>query len=473
MDKRNYRILLVEDDPGDAFFIEEMLDEASDRAMVFQLTHVQRLSEGLDAIAANPPDIVVSDLGLPDSRGLETLNALLQAAETLPIIVLSGLAQEDLALVAVEAGAQDYLIKGRVDADLLRRTIIHSIARKKIEEELKQRNNELAAMYALSSAISATLDLDVLIPSVLQTIIELDLLATKRKAALFLLEDGRFVPAHSVGYPESEFVRSMQLRFASHFCALGMREGRPVIISGKNDVFCAGIPADCTKHIAIPLTSKKQLRGVLCLGVSSEIVIDEHQMCLFLSLGNQLGVALENAGLYEETRRLSLHDPLTNLANRRMLDIHLEKSVSVAERYNHSFAVIMADIDYFKHYNDTKGHAAGDEILKKMATTIARQLRGTDLVARYGGEEFCMLLAETDLETAREVAERIRVVVRDTLGVSLSLGVAEYRKGLSGKKLVDQADKALYTAKKQGRNQVSLYTEGIRNTSIRFSPACS
>jgi diguanylate cyclase (GGDEF)-like protein len=130
-----HTILLIEDDPGDALLIEEMLEKQGSKA---RLATAERLSEGLNFLKQNHCDVVLLDLNLPDSSGLSTMTRLLDAAPRTPIIVLTGLSDESFGIEAVKSGAQDYLIKGDIDGRTLNRSIYHSIERKKLEIALKQ-----------------------------------------------------------------------------------------------------------------------------------------------------------------------------------------------------------------------------------------------------------------------------------------------------------------------------------------------
>ncbi len=163
----------------------------------------------------------------------------------------------------------------------------------------------------------------------------------------------------------------------------------------------------------------------------------------------------ELAALYEETKALSLKDPLTGLGNRRLMDIVLQRSFLKVKRYGGRLSVLMIDIDYFKEYNDTHGHSAGDELLAGIARTISKNVRDIDLVVRYGGEEFLVSLPETDAAEAHETAERIRKGVEEETGVTVSLGLASLEGAMQDKEaLIKKADEALYLAKRKGRNRI-------------------
>lgn len=163
----------------------------------------------------------------------------------------------------------------------------------------------------------------------------------------------------------------------------------------------------------------------------------------------------ELALLYEETKALSLKDPLTGLGNRRFMDVVLQRSFLKVKRYGGCLSVLMIDIDYFKNYNDTYGHGAGDKLLADIARTIANNVRDIDLVVRYGGEEFLVALPETDAAKAYETAERIRMAIEGEEDVTVSLGLASSEDAMQNKEaLIRRADEMLYLAKRNGRNRV-------------------
>lgn len=174
--------------------------------------------------------------------------------------------------------------------------------------------------------------------------------------------------------------------------------------------------------------------------------------------------AVENAAV--TIAKLSATDPLTGLLNRRAFEIELEIESNRAQRLKLPLALIFGDIDYFKMVNDTHGHPVGDEVLKGIAKILKSGARDYDRVARYGGEEFIMILPETKAEIAVEIAERLRRAIEIwklihqeklwPIAITMSFGVAELNKEESLESLIDRTDKALYRAKKSGRNAVFL-----------------
>lgn len=190
----------------------------------------------------------------------------------------------------------------------------------------------------------------------------------------------------------------------------------------------------------------------------------------FAFVGALIGLAfgaysVHLARLYEEVRRLSLTDALTGLHNRRYLMQRLEEEIERCQRYGRSLALIMADLDHFKRYNDRHGHRQGDLLLKEVAAVLRSHVRRPDFVARYGGEEFAVVMPETDLGQATTLAERIRVDLREHApaeragsrrdAVTMSFGVASIPADAGdAATVIEEADRALYHAKSSGRDRV-------------------
>lgn len=168
----------------------------------------------------------------------------------------------------------------------------------------------------------------------------------------------------------------------------------------------------------------------------------------------------------EKFHYFSVHDPLTGLYNRRVLEERIADEIHRAERYQHNIAIFMLDIDHFKLINDTYGHQSGDVVLCHLAKLLEDSIRKTDYVARYGGEEFIVVLPETSLLKSKELAERLCGQIAKTsitingnkqISMTVSIGVATFPEyGKSWKELLAAADSAMYAAKRSGRNQVKF-----------------
>ena len=189
---------------------------------------------------------------------------------------------------------------------------------------------------------------------------------------------------------------------------------------------------------------------------------------IYSEQGTQIGTAAlirdvtEEVRLNKELEKLSTSDALTGLYNRRFLDNRLQVETSRSKRYSSELSIIIFDVDHFKKFNDEYGHSQGDRVLQSLGATLMDAVRDLDLPCRYGGEEFLVILPETGLEGAHKIAERLRIIVENTevdgLSVTISLGVASCNKGKleDPSKFIEIADKALYEAKQNGRNQVVL-----------------
>lgn len=186
----------------------------------------------------------------------------------------------------------------------------------------------------------------------------------------------------------------------------------------------------------------------------------ENRLLEYLLCG--LVYPLRNAITYEMAVQAALRDPLTGVQNRKAMDITLAREVELARRHATAFSLIAIDIDFFKHINDSHGHAAGDCVIRAVADSISTTVRGSDMVFRYGGEEFMVLLSNTGKAGATQLAERIRRSVQGMdihchgarINATISLGAAWLESNDTGLILFQKADQALYAAKSQGRNCV-------------------
>lgn len=171
---------------------------------------------------------------------------------------------------------------------------------------------------------------------------------------------------------------------------------------------------------------------------------------------------------HEEIYRMTIHDGLTQIPNKRYLFDHLEKEFARCRRYSRNLSVVMFDIDHFKKVNDQYGHLTGDYVLKELSDLLRGRIRKEELFARYGGEEFVIVLPESDEDTAGQFAEIIRKKVEDSIfefegqriSVTISLGVAAMASDVRNtNELLKKADDALYEAKDAGRNKVMVKTK--------------
>ncbi len=213
--------------------------------------------------------------------------------------------------------------------------------------------------------------------------------------------------------------------------------------------------------LSVPIELKDHLLGIINVfdkkGKDSGHFTDLDLRILFMIV-RQVRIAIENANLYRELKYLTITDPLTGVYNYRYLTQTLDYEMTRFKRYGRNLAFLMMDVDKFKIYNDSFGHLEGDKLLKAIAKLIKQNIREADVVCRYAGDEFAVILPETDLDQARVTAEKIRKSIAEMSAkcpVSVSIGVAECTSDTNRYHLIQRADSHLYTAKQEGKNQVS------------------
>ena len=249
-----------------------------------------------------------------------------------------------------------------------------------------------------------------------------------------------------------------------------LEKGKPALVMDIAKVSMSPAPADrrykSSSFISYPITLGA--RGIAVMNFTDKAggeTFDKRDLETLDSIAPQIAVAVDRMTLRDkagEYAQLSITDPLTGVLNRRYIEERLGEEINRSDRTGEPISLLMLDVDEFKSYNDRFGHPAGDEALRIIGAILKENLRGADVAARYGGEEFCVLLPETGIEEAGAIAERIRSNIEQTefpkRRVTVSIGIASRTQETgSVQDLVSASDKALYHAKRQGRNNVQIY----------------
>ena len=224
-----------------------------------------------------------------------------------------------------------------------------------------------------------------------------------------------------------------------------------------------------SSYMCMPLMAQGETLGILHLRSNSPSVLLESKMQLAMSVAEHMALALANLKLRESLRSQAIRDPLTGLFNRRYMEESLDRELKRAKRKQVQVGMIMIDIDHFKKFNDSYGHAAGDYLLRELGVFLNSLIRGEDIASRYGGEEFIIILPEASREETMQRAEQIRRDVKN-LNLSnhfqaqdpmtLSVGVAIYpQHGGDAENILRAVDAALYQAKREGRDHVAIAAE--------------
>jgi diguanylate cyclase (GGDEF)-like protein len=214
---------------------------------------------------------------------------------------------------------------------------------------------------------------------------------------------------------------------------------------------------------------RRRIMGVLNLADRTDgRNFDRDDFNVAVQLSELLGTAISTSRLVSEMKSLAETDALTRMSNHRVFREALEREIGRFERYGGPLSLVMLDIDNFKRVNDEHGHLVGDKVLREVSICIRRTVReSVDIPARYGGEEFAVILPSTGLTGTLTVCERLRSAVENTvvsvdgkeLSVTVSIGAAEYRAGITASEFIDEADKAMYLAKRSGKNQVCYWDD--------------
>jgi diguanylate cyclase (GGDEF)-like protein/PAS domain S-box-containing protein len=423
-------LLLVEDNPGDARLLREMFNEQGSHST--ELTHVGCMSEAEEHLAKRGFDIILLDLGLPDVQGLGALRRAHAAAPRVPLVVLTGLDDEFLAAQALQEGAQDYLIKGQIEAPGLLRTMRYAIERKAMEEALfVEKERAQVTLNCIGDAVACT--------DISGNITFLNLVAEKMT--------GCSLP-EAAGRPMAEVFRILDS---------SSRETIPNPMS-------MAVRQDRIVHL--PSNS------VLIRRDGFEIPIEDSVAPIHDREGKATGavmvfrdVSLGRAMALQATHSAQ-HDFLTGLPNRMLLNDRINHAIASAPRNLNKVAVLFLDLDGFKHINDSLGHPIGDKLLQSIAKRLVGCVRGSDTVSRQGGDEFVVLLAEVaKSDDAIIMARRMLQAVAEAhsidqhdLHVTASIGVSIYPDdGLDAETLIKNADTAMYQAKEDGRQDYQFF----------------
>ena len=236
------------------------------------------------------------------------------------------------------------------------------------------------------------------------------------------------------------------------------------LVSGGSEVVRAGLPEEGGGPLSLRLGTDEDGIGLLLLYPPKDGSFDEESEQLAHWLAAQASIAIENERLHRTVKRQAITDELTQLANRRRFTETLAVEVRRAERFSDPLALVLADLDDFKQINDRYGHQTGDEVLRRFSDVLRENVRDFDLPVRYGGEEFAVLLPETGLEGAEQLARRLQSALlhlrlpetgSDKPPVTASFGVASFPAARSAEELLSAADGALYRAKAAGKNRVA------------------
>lgn len=420
--------------------------------------------EGIKKAHEVAPDIILLDVMMPEMDGFETCKRLKADPELthIPVVMVTALSDINDRVKGLEAGADDFITKPINEVHLLAR--VRSLVRLKVMlDELRMRDKTGLEFGLNASDVRhgeempsniLVIDDDVVQARNIQQRLaarQHKVTVTKPKEALDIVASGDF----ELIIVNTLMIDADGLRLCSQIRSQEKSRQIPILIlvdEEEPNVLIKGLEMGINDYLICPLDPNELLARV-----RTQIRRKKFQDALRDSVQQSLNMAIV--------------DSLTKLYNRRYLDVHLKNMVDQALPKRSELSIMTLDIDHFKQVNDGEGlgHHIGDEVLKQVAERIQNCIRNTDLATRPGGEEFTVIMPNTPLKQALEVAERIRTTIADTpfvisardgkLPCTISIGVAEINKaGDTPAEILKRADAALYKAKHEGRNRVIAST---------------
>lgn len=452
----------------------------------YQLIFAADGIEAINQIYSELPDLVLLDVEMPKMSGYHVCRLLRDDPKTadIPVVMITTRDQQSDRFWGLQTGANLYMSKNFQPQEL-RATIVGMLEGVAPHTSPAQKSDGAGREVDVLSRLNALLDRRLYEATLVNEVNRLavsadDFHATVAAVMSILAKIVDFGVGSTLLFEEKQMVLTLNQEVGGNF----LEELQKSIFTGglgpdsepmdpqEVSIHLAGrhepsadisdLPVTCVHTLT--LRGKHKTIGLLSLTCEGSH-FPEAALDLLEVLEGPISTVLDNARLYEETKRLAITDGLTKIYNRRFFQEAIEREYKVAVREKHPISVIMYDIDFFKKVNDTHGHQVGDSVLCAVTQRVKNALRDTDIIARYGGEEFAVVLPGTPLRVATMVAERVRSSVEHRplavkgleLPITISLGVGSHPE--SGVKnqadLLAQTDAALYRAKQAGRNRVA------------------
>ncbi|MCM2334695.1 MAG: diguanylate cyclase [Anaeromyxobacteraceae bacterium] len=399
-------------------------------------------------------DVLLTDVILPGSSGLDLISSAKQLDTNLEVVVITALDKVDPAVRAMKSGASDYLVKP-VTPEALQ----HAVQRCLSTRALLAENMALRAhlkLFETCQRLAATLDRDRLVPMALAAVG-----GESGGTASLLAElstDGTWVLSGASGL---EYQPAAAVLAAVRDALPGLAERGVATLPAPPGEW----PGGATHVLCLPVAEEGALLGAALVLLKDPPSPERLQSATFLC--RHLGLALRNLGRLKQVEHLAYLDDLTHLYNTRYLDVVLERELAGGR----PFTLLFMDVDHFKAVNDQHGHLSGSRLLVEVARVLRSCVRDEDVLVRYGGDEYVMLLVGIDSGGGLKVAERIRRAIEDhrflsrestPVRITSSIGLASFPEHARSKaEIIDLADRAMYRGKRTTRNVVYMASKDL------------
>ncbi|MHB8108450.1 MAG: diguanylate cyclase [Syntrophorhabdaceae bacterium] len=444
------RLFIIDDEEMLLAVLQEFLTQFGLKVFTFN-----RMPDLETELAEKRPHAILCDIVLPGMSGIDILKVIKRIDHRIPVIMMTGYADENERLESLSNGAYALLTKPFKSFEELFHIVNNSMNHYRevlrteeltaqVEERYRREKInilELEFLKNLQRLIGETED-PVFVLKNAYTLLK-EFLDFEHFGTMFMRgrESDVYILPETVGDPD--VLRAMVSMLAGGRADPGPGGGEASPISTVSE-----------------LRTTNRLYGYAALYRKRSF--DAEEISIFSRFCSHIALTLEKISLFEEIRNLSRHDGLTGAYNHACIVAELAAEIERSRRYSSPFSIILFDIDDFKLVNDRYGHLVGDQILKGVTKTAKDNLRTIDKVGRYGGEEFLIILPETEAGKAVLVAERLRSAVENevfepdghSIRVTISSGLASYAADRQEKELIKIADDNLYRAKGEGKNRV-------------------
>jgi two-component system, cell cycle response regulator len=459
-------LIIIDDETILLHVLQEYLEQHGLRVFTYEA-----IPDLENELKEKEPHAVLLDILMPQVSGIDILKKIKMINQKIPVIMMTGFADENKRLESLRNGAYTLLTKPFNNMEELYHTInnamnhhMESIRKDELSAEVEERYRrekmnilELDFLKNLQHMIGETGDYSTVLENA--SMLLKNFLDFKYFAVLLLEEDEVNIQVFPRFEEKRELLEAIACELLKKLPCSEKDRKLKVVLQGNPEG--TDFIADRNEKSTISdLSTVNKIYGYA--GLFRNTTFEAQEELIFSKFCSHITLTLEKIRLFNEIKLLSINDGMTGVFNHAHAVENVNLEIERAKRYNVAFSLILLDVDNFKKVNDSYGHLAGNFVLKSMAGLIGNTVRTIDIIGRYGGDEFIVILPQIDLDNTIIASERLRQAVEaDTflynnnmIKLTISLGVATYQEGRNTQTLIKIADDNLYRAKKEGKNRI-------------------